>query len=133
MYANTNFIYELFKAGACAFLMKDCAFDELAEAVLASIQGGKYVSDCLKGILSEMFLDSIQNFRKKEEEDEISPREKEVLCLLAEGLNNKEVADRLFLSINTVACHRQNLMKKLKMKNAVELAKYALRKGYIPF
>ena len=130
MHANTSFIYELFKAGASAFLMKDCAFDELVEAVLSSVRGGKYISECLKGLLSELFLTSLSPPGKKNE-GELSIREMEVLCLLADGLTNKDAAERLFLSVNTVACHRQNLMKKLGLKNTAGLTKYALRKGYI--
>jgi DNA-binding NarL/FixJ family response regulator len=130
MYANANFIYELFKAGASAFLMKDCAFDELASAVLCASRGDKYVSDCLKDILSEMFLASLLD-PKKRDSDDLSVRETEVLCLLADGLTNKDVADKLFLSVNTVACHRQNIMKKLGLRNTVDITKYALRNGYI--
>lgn len=130
MYANTNFIYELFKAGASGFLVKDCAFEELAEAVLSCFHGELYISECLKGLLSDMFLTSLLTPHKKEEDD-LSAREVEVLCLLADGLTNKDVAKRLFLSVNTVACHRQNLMKKLGLKNTAGLTKYALRKGYI--
>jgi DNA-binding NarL/FixJ family response regulator len=130
MYANMNFICELFKAGASAFLMKDCAFDELVEAILSSMRGEKYVSECLKGPLSDIFLNSLLNSRKKKE-DGISAREMEVLYLLADGLTNKDIADRLFLSVNTVACHRQNIMRKLRLKNTAELTRYALQKGYI--
>ncbi len=130
MYANANFIYEMFKAGASGFLMKDCAFDELAKAVSCAYHNEKYVSDCLKDLLSDMFLSSLMEPRIKDE-DEVSGREIEVLSLLADGLTNKDVADRLYLSVNTVACHRQNIMKKLGLKNTVELTKYAIRKGYI--
>lgn len=130
MYANANFIYEMFKAGASGFLMKDCAFDELAKAVLCAFNGERYVGECLKDLLSDMFLSSLLESKKKDE-DEVSVREIEVLSLLADGLTNKDVADKLYLSVNTVACHRQNIMKKLGLKNTVELTKYAIRKGYI--
>ena len=130
MYTNANFIYEMFKAGAEAFLMKDCSYDELEEAVLSVSRGEKYIGECLKSILSEMFLDSLLETQKNDD-DEISIREIEVLSLLADGLTNKDVAEKLFLSANTVACHRQNIMKKLGLKNTAELTKYAIRKGYI--
>lgn len=130
MYANANFVYEFFKAGASAFLVKDCAFEELAEAVRAAAHGEKYVSCCLRNLLSDMFLSSISMGPIKDE-GAISSREVEVLTLLADGFTNKDVADRLFLSVNTVACHRQNLMKKLGLKNTAELTKYAIRKGYL--
>lgn len=131
MYANASFVYEMFKAGASAFLVKDCAFEELTEAVRVVSTGEKYVGACLKNLLSDMFLDSLSGTRKKGAEDDLSAREIEVLRLLAEGFTNKEAADILHLSINTVACHRQNIMKKLELKNTVEMTKYAIRKGYI--
>ena len=130
MYTNANFIYEMFKAGAEAFLMKDCSYDELEEAVMSVSRGEKYVGECLKGLLSEMFLASLMEDNKRDDED-LSTREIEVLSLLADGLTNRHVAEKLFLSVNTVACHRQNIMRKLGLKNTAELTKYAIRKGYI--
>lgn len=67
----------------------------------------------------------------KKSESDVSSREIEVITMLADGMTNKDVADRLFLSVNTVACHRQNIMKKLGLKNTAELTKYAIRKGYV--
>ena len=131
MYANAGFVYEMFRAGASAFLVKDCAFEELEDAVRMVNSGGKYIGDCLKNILSDMFLISLSGGKQKLLEEELSSRETEVLCLLAEGLTNREAADRLHLSVNTVASHRQNIMKKLGLKNTVEMTKYAIRKGYI--
>ena len=131
LYANAAFIYEMFRAGASAFLVNDCAFEELEDAVRMVSSGGKYIGDCLKKILSDMFLISLSGSRQKLLEEELSSREIEVLSLLAEGLTNRETADRLHLSVNTVASHRQNIMKKLGLKNTVELTREAIRQGYI--
>ncbi|MDI9388914.1 MAG: response regulator transcription factor [Synergistota bacterium] len=131
MYANAGFVYEMFRAGASAFLVKDCAFEELEDAVRVVHSGGKYIGDCLKNMLSDMFLISLSGSKQKLMEEELSSREIEVLSLLAEGLTNREAADRLHLSVNTVASHRQNIMRKLALKNTVEMTKYAIRKGYI--
>lgn len=130
MYTNANFVHEMFKAGADAFLMKDCSYEELEKAVKSVSRGEKYIGERLRGMLSEMFLSSLAEDRKKDDED-LSNREIEVLTLLADGLTNRDVAKRLFLSVNTVACHRQNIMKKLGLKNTAELTKYAIRKGYV--
>ena len=124
-------LYEMFRAGASAFLVKDCAFEELEDAVRVVHSGGKYIGDCLKNMLSDMFLISLSGSKQKLMEEELSSREIEVLSLLAEGLTNREAADRLHLSVNTVASHRQNIMRKLALKNTVEMTKYAIRKGYI--
>ena len=132
MYANENIISEMLKIGASAFLLKDCAFDELALAVRSSLKGDLYIGPGARKILSDVFLESILHRNPAQEENALSLREIEVLRMLAEGLTNKEVADQLHLSVNTVACHRQNIMRKLNLKNAVELTKYAIRKGYIP-
>ncbi len=133
MYANASFIYEMFRAGASAFLVKDCAFEELEDAVRVVNRGEKYVGACLKNLLSDMFLISLSGNKQKILDEELSSREIEVLSLLAEGLTNKEAADRLHLSVNTVASHRQNIMRKLGLKNTAALTKYAIRKGYIGF
>lgn len=131
MYANASFVYEMFRAGASAFLIKDCAFDELEDAVRVACRGEKYVGACLKNLLSEMFLISLSGGRQKLPDEELSSREIEVLTLISEGYTNKETADTLRLSVNTVASHRQNIMKKLGLKNTAEMTKYAIRKGYI--
>jgi len=131
MYANASFIYEMFKAGASAFLVKDCAFEELEEAVRVALRGEKYVGPCLKDLLSDMFLLSLSKHAQVSQDEELSPREIEVLSILAEGFTNKEAADRLYLSVNTVASHRQNIMRKLGLKNTVEMTRYAIRKGYV--
>lgn len=131
MYGNATFVYEMFRAGASAFLVKDCAFEELEEAVRVVGRGGKYIGACLKNLLSEMFLLTLSGGRQKLPDEELSPREVEVLSLISEGLTNKETADKLRLSVNTVASHRQNIMKKLGLKNTAEMTKYAIRKGYI--
>ncbi len=130
MHANASFVYEMFKAGASAFLVKDCAFEELEEAVRTANRGEKYIGACLKDLVSEMFLENLSHDKQKDD-DAISPREIEILRLIAEGLTNKEVANELHLSSNTVACHRQNIMKKLGLRNTVELTKYAIRNNYV--
>ena len=85
-----------------------------------------------------LFRSLVQDYLRRgpagEEEppgDELTPREQEVLTLIAEGLSNNEIADRLVISAKTVDRHRENLMRKLKLHNRVDLVKYALRKGLI--
>ncbi|MCF4152393.1 response regulator transcription factor [Dethiosulfovibrio sp. F2B] len=133
MYANANFVSEMFKAGATGFLMKDCAFDELAEAVKTVAQGKTYIGPRVREMLSDIYLESMVGDIPQDETYELSTREIEVLRLLGDGLTNKEAAEKLHLSVNTVACHRQNIMKKLNLKNTVDLTKYAIRKGYVGF
>jgi len=130
MHANASFIYEMFKAGASAFLVKDCAFEELEEAVRAAFHGKQYIGACLKDVVSELFLDSIKGEKKKTTEA-LSRREIQILTLIAEGLTNKDISTKLHLSMNTVASHRQHIMKKLGLQNTVELTKYAIRKKYV--
>ena len=132
MYANGNFLSEMFQAGATAFLMKDCAFDELVKAVREVYRGRTYIGPSARILLSDLFLEGLgENRGGKERPPELSTREMEVLRLLAGGATNREVAECLHLSVNTVACHRQNIMKKLKLKNAVDLTRYAIRKKLV--
>ncbi|MCD6419818.1 MAG: response regulator transcription factor [Synergistetes bacterium] len=132
MYANANLVSEMFKAGASGYLLKDCAFDELSRAIRFVAEGRIYVGPGIKKVLSEAFIDMLVRERSKENEKErLTVREIEVLKLLAEGYINKEIADMLHISVNTVARHRQNIMKKMNLKNTAELTRYAIRKGYI--
>ncbi|MCD6363152.1 MAG: response regulator transcription factor [Synergistetes bacterium] len=133
MYANANLISEMFKAGASGYLLKDCAFDELSKAIRAVAKGEIYIGPGVRKMLSEAFIEMLlgEKLRKRNEEEELTAREIEVLKLLAEGYINKEVADILHISVNTVARHRQNIMRKLKLRNTAELTRYAIRKGYV--
>nr|WP_321502188.1 response regulator transcription factor [uncultured Dethiosulfovibrio sp.] len=130
MYADRSFVAEMLKAGALGFLLKDCASTELVEAVRKVIGGEMYLGPSISHIVAKLYVSSIKS---PDQREPLTPRELEVLVLLAEGKTNKEVGDRLHLSSKTVGTHRQHIMQKLGLDNLAELVKYAIREGLISF
>lgn len=124
MHSNKRFILGMFKAGAFGYLLKDSDSDELIKAIETVMANKKYISQDISGtILQELISPSeYQDF-------ELSPREKEILQLLAEGKSSKEIAGILFLSSKTVDAHRKNIMDKLNLHTLPDLTKYAVRTG----
>jgi len=131
MYTNPNLVVEILRAGARGFLTKDCAYDELTQAIREVATGHSYIGKNLRDGVSVLLIDSISGEPEELPENKLSDREVEVLKLIADGKTNKEAAAILNLSPNTIRCHRHSIMKKLNIKNAVELTKYAIQKGYI--
>jgi two-component system response regulator NreC len=128
MYADRRFVVNMLKAGASAYLLKDCAFEELIRAIRVVLAHKTYLSpgvtdilvkDCQMGIP----MNEISAFAL------LTPREREVLQLMSEGNSTAKIADRLHVSIKTVESHRQQLMQKLNLRSVAELTKYAIREG----
>ncbi len=125
MHADKRFVAGMFEAGAMAYLLKDCAYDELRQAIRQVMSGRTYLCSMISGVV---IRDYIQRMRKNEPML-LSPREKEILQLLAEGSTTKRIADQLQVSIKTVETHRQHVMDKLKIYSIAELTKYAIKEG----
>ncbi len=119
MYSNENYFRGSLDAGANGYLLKNAIDVELPEAIRAVASGKRFIS----AVLQQPFADDTF--------DKLTPREKQVLTMIAEGKSNKEIAALLNLSVNTVAVHRANLMDTLNIHKAAELATYAMRKGLI--
>lgn len=128
MHSDKRFVSEMLKAGASAYLLKDCAFEELITAIRTVIKSKIYLSPGIAGVVLEDYI------RKNSKKDSsvfsvLSDREREVLQLMAEGKTTKEVAAHLNVSIKTVETHRTNIMTKLDIHSIAELTKYAIREG----
>lgn len=131
MHSSRNFIIEMFKAGACGYLLKDCEFDELVNAIRVVAAGKTYISPSISDMVVENYLrDSSQ--RKDSAFSVLTNREREVLQLLTEGRTTKQIAKRLHISSKTVEAHRLNIMSKLKMDSIAQLTKYAVQEGLTP-
>jgi DNA-binding NarL/FixJ family response regulator len=128
MHSEKRFVTSSLKAGAMGYLLKDCAFRELAEAIRCVLRGQVYLSPKITGIVIE---DYIHRVTKTEPKDAsvLSAREREVLQLLTEGQGTKDIADRLNISVKTVETHRMQIMTKLDIHTIAELTKYAIREG----
>jgi DNA-binding NarL/FixJ family response regulator len=115
---NYSSVIQAFAAGADGYLLKHEDSSELLEAIPAILKNNRYISK---------LLGPIHNFQ--ECHDQVTPREQQILKLIAAGQSTQKIADTLEVSILTVRKHRQNLMQKLALHNAVELTRYALRSG----
>jgi DNA-binding NarL/FixJ family response regulator len=125
MHADKRFVAGMFEAGAMAYLLKDCAYEELLQAIRQAMAGRTYLCSMISGVVVR---DYIQRMRKSEA-SLLSPREKEILQLLAEGGTTKLIADKLKVSVKTVETHRQHIMDKLNIFSIAELTKYAIKEG----
>ncbi len=127
MYKDDAYIRSMIEAGVKGFLIKNIRKEVLDRAIQAVFHGKTYYSE----ELWDYFTKSIIKEEKPEDSLGITKREMEVLMLLSEGLNNKEIADRLFVSERTIVGHKTNLMSKTNTKNTVSLLAYAIRNGLI--
>jgi DNA-binding NarL/FixJ family response regulator len=127
MHADREYLFQALGAGADGYLLKKDADTELF-AALAAIRNGKtYVTPQFAADAADLW----PRLRGGSERSALTDREREVLKLVAEGQSNREVADKLFISVHTVERHRANIMKKLDLKNTADLVKYAIQKGFV--
>jgi DNA-binding NarL/FixJ family response regulator len=128
MHSAKRFVVEMLKSGSSGYLLKDCAFEELALAIRTVIANQIYVSP---GITGMMIKDYVHNLSKTEFSvaSILTPREREVLQLLAEGKTTKQIAVSLNVSVKTIETYRQQIMHKLNLHSVAELTRYAIREG----
>jgi two-component system, NarL family, response regulator NreC len=131
MYSDENYVVQVLRAGARGYLLKDSAEEELIDAVRAAHSGEPFFSPKIAKLLVG---DSIQRLRHAGADDTydlLTPREREVLQLIAEGRSNKEAAAALFVSPTTIETHRARIMEKLDLHSTAEIVLYAVRKGIV--
>lgn len=126
VHADQEVVARMLSAGAAGYLVKDCAFEELVSAVRTVAGGETYISPRLRGPDLDAYMRRIKR-GSAEDVSPLSPREREVLQLLAEGLASKQIAVRLDISVKTVETHRSRIMNKLGIRTVAELTKYAVR------
>ena len=130
MHDNEEYIRQVLEAGAMGYILKDAAARELINAIRSVYRGEAVLSPAVTRLVIEDYL-RWGGSRPQEETDGLSPREREVLQLIAEGYTNKQIAEILSISIKTVQAHRNNLMQKLDLHDRGELIKYAIQKKII--
>ena len=130
MHKKREYLNDALSAGADGYLLKEDAAKELDSAIALIRRGGIYVSPLLTGELADLYVKSRREVSPASSLEPLSPREIEILTLIAEGKSSKEIAQVLFLSFRTVQNHRTRIMKKLNLKKSAGLVKYAIRKGY---
>ena len=134
-YDDTKLIKEVLKIGASGFLAKKCAGKNIVEAINQVYSGKHYFSESVKDKLLASFTNNYLNIDEISKESSffssLTPRETDVLKLICKQLNSKEISAELHISTNTVETHRKNLINKLKVKNVVGLAIYALKNNIV--
>ena len=131
MHADETYILRALRAGARGYLLKDSTESDLARAIRAVAEGKSFFSPAVSKVLLEDYVRKLQRTGGEDSYELLTPREREILQLIAEGKSNKDVANLLHLSVYTVETHRANIMEKLKLKSVPELILYAVRKGVI--
>jgi DNA-binding NarL/FixJ family response regulator len=128
MHSESQMVLAVLDAGASGYVVKDCSFEELAVAIRKVMANQVYLSADLVGIVvSEVRARGEQGPRIQS--TQLTPREREIVQLLSEGYLTQQIADRLHVSGKTVATHRENILRKLKLDGIAALTRYALREG----
>jgi len=128
MRSDSRAVLDAFAAGACAYLLKEAAFEEVVVALKAVLQGKTYLSPAIAHVVVR---NSIERWSAKPGPMRrgISGREREILQLVAEGRSSREMAASLYVSMKTIETHRKQIMDKLNLHSVAELTKYAIREG----
>ncbi len=129
MYDNEQFLFEALKAGASGYVLKSGADQDIVDACRAALRGESFLYPSAINALVRDYIDRAAE--RGEDYEPLTPRELEVLKLIAEGSASKEIARILVISVKTVERHRANILGKLQMRDRVQLTRYAIRRGLI--
>jgi DNA-binding NarL/FixJ family response regulator len=131
IHESDQYVLEAFEAGADGYCLKDAGRSELMVAVDSVLQGKRYISPSISENVLEGYMTGRKKLKPKTSWDTITQREREVLKLLGEGYQNKEISDMLHISVKTVEKHRANIMNKLDLHNAAALTAFAIEHGLV--
>ncbi len=122
---NEEYLFQVLEAGGSGYLVKKSADTELISAIRAVHRGEAFLSPLATKMVINRYLHAVGQGEKKQNYDELTSREKEVLKLIADGYTNQEIADRLIISGKTVETHRAHILEKLELHTRADLVKYA--------
>jgi two-component system response regulator NreC len=131
MHSDEGYVLRALKAGARGYLLKESPETDLIHAIRSVSQGKAFFSPAVSRMLVEDYVRQLQDKDIEDSYELLTPREREILQLIAEGKSNKDVANMLNLSLYTIETHRGNIMEKLNLHSVPELILYAVRKGVI--
>jgi len=128
MHDNEEYLFEALRAGAAGYVLKSAVDRDLVEACRATLRGETFL---YPGAVTALVRAHLERGGDDAEFDPLTPRESEVVKLVAEGMTTREIADALFISPKTVERHRANVLEKLGMRDRVDLTRYAIRRGLV--
>jgi two-component system response regulator NreC len=131
MHEDESYVFQLLRAGAAGYVLKRAAAQDLVQAVRAAAKGEAFLYPSVARKVVEDYLRRVETGEERERYDGLTSREKEILTLIAQGLSNQQIAEKLFISIKTVQTHRAHILEKLGLHDRTELVRYAIRKGLI--
>lgn len=131
IHEDQEYFFKMLEAGASGYVPKRAAPEELLTAIEVAASGEVYLYPSLAKLLVKDYLLHELEEDVEQNVNDLTPREQEVLTLLADGDNNTEIAEKLSISPKTVSRHRENIMRKLNLHSRTELVRYAIRKGII--
>jgi DNA-binding NarL/FixJ family response regulator len=130
-YDNREYVFRMLRAGAAGYVLKKAAATELVSAIRAVQRGERFLDPSIAAAVIEGYLRKGEQGHTDDAYDSLTDREKQVLKLIAEGNTNKQIAEKLGISVKTAMAHRANIMGKLDVHNRSDLIKFAIRKGLI--
>lgn len=130
MHIDEAYILEVLQAGASGYIIKKAVPTEFVSAIQAVHQGDLYLSPQVSKTVIQQYLKNVQTGKEKVE-PQLTDREREIVQLIAEGHSNREISERLFISIKTVESHRSKIMEKGDLHSSADITRYAIRKGII--
>lgn len=131
MHEEESYVFQLLRLGAAGYVLKRAAATDLVEAVRAASRGEAFLYPAVARSVVQDYLDRMRSGEGGARYDGLTDREREILVLIAEGLTNAQIADRLYISVKTVQTHRAHIMEKLDLHDRSLLVRYAVRKGLI--
>ncbi len=131
VHSDEETVLKIIKAGAKGFLAKETKQNELIEAIYTLRNGHDYFSKSITGLLLNKYVHKLKNDDGASDIKDLSSREIEVLRHWGSGLTNKEIADKLFISVRTVETHKNHIMQKLNLRTSVDMVKFAIRNNII--
>lgn len=131
MYGDEEYVREVFHAGAMGYILKQTSSSELIKAIKEVSRGNAYLSPAIASHLVTDYHEIMKVGKTGRKQTGLTPRELEVLQLIAEGNSNKKIAAQLFISVKTVETHRQKIMDMLKIHDVAGLTRYAISKRII--
>jgi DNA-binding NarL/FixJ family response regulator len=129
MHSDRQFVKGALESGADGYLLKNCTYRQLIDAIQSVISGKKYLSDDITEMVIQGYLDPEDS--SSDGQVDLSERELEVLKLYAEGKSTREISEKLFISVKTVGTHKQHIFEKLGLKSNADMVKYAIKEGLI--